>query len=208
MTDAHDASDLVSTTDAARLAGVSYPTLTGWTRSGYLPAVRIGNQRYVRRGDLARAQQAAHLIAVIPAWRADPRHAGQRLRSLREAAGLRQLDLSAASGVPHETISRLERGTRLPQADTVSKLARALDVAPQQVVSDAPTGRLTLLPAHEAARQLGVPRDRLHRWLREGVLPGTKVSGEWRIPAIAVTELDRSDRLRGQSRRLDPRYRG
>jgi DNA-binding XRE family transcriptional regulator len=64
----------------------------------------------VRPADLAAAQAAAHLGAVVPAWRDEPRRAGWRLRVLREAAGLTQLDPAAASGLAHETVSRLELG--------------------------------------------------------------------------------------------------
>jgi hypothetical protein len=53
-----------------------------------------------------------------------------------------------------------------------------------------------------------VPTGRVQRWLKQGQLAGTKVSGQWRVPAVVVAELDRSGRLRGGSRRLDPRYRG
>ena len=60
----------------------------------------------------------------------------------------------------------------------------------------------------EAASRLDVPSSRVRTWLHQGELPGVKVSGQWRVPAIAVMELERSDRLRGRSRRLDPRYHG
>jgi len=56
------------------------------------------------------------------------------------------------------------------------------------------------------ARWLEVPRTRVQLWLRSGKLPGVKVSGQWRVPLDAVLELERRDRLRGRSRRLDPRY--
>ena len=56
------------------------------------------------------------------------------------------------------------------------------------------------------ARWLEVPRARVQLWLRSGKLPGVKVSGQWRVPLDAVLELERRDRLRGRSRRLDPRY--
>jgi hypothetical protein len=45
-------------------------------------------------------------------------------------------------------------------------------------------------------------------WLRKGQVPGTKVSGEWRVPSVVIAELARSGRLRGRSGRLDPRFRG
>ena len=67
---------------------------------------------------------------------------------------------------------------------------------------------LELLTKQEAGQRLDVPTARVRAWMKQGVLPGVKVGGEWRVPAIAVTELERSGRLRGVSRRLDPRYRG
>jgi excisionase family DNA binding protein len=60
----------------------------------------------------------------------------------------------------------------------------------------------------EAAARLEVPPDRVRSWLQQGLLPGTQVSRQWRVPTVAVMELERSGRLRGRSRRLDPRYRG
>jgi excisionase family DNA binding protein len=67
---------------------------------------------------------------------------------------------------------------------------------------------VTLLTVAEAAFRLDVPVDRVRTWLQERELAGVKVSGQWRVPAIAVAELGRSGRLRGRWRRLDPRYRG
>ncbi len=86
-------------------------------------------------------------------------------------------------------------------------LALALAVAPEQFVSREPAG-LTLLTVAEAAHRLDVPAGRVQAWLRQGLLAGMKVSGQWRVPAVVVVELGRSGRLRGRSRRLDPRYRG
>ena len=65
-----------------------------------------------------------------------------------------------------------------------------------------------MLTGAEAAARLEVPVNRVRNWLKAGMLGGTKVSGQWRVPAVAVAELERSGRLRGRSRRLDPRYRG
>jgi excisionase family DNA binding protein len=89
----------------------------------------------------------------------------------------------------------------------VRALAQALAVAPEQFVSREPAG-LTLLTVAEAAHRLDVPAGRVQAWLRQGLLAGMKVSGQWRVPAVVVAELGRSGRQRGRSRRLDPRYRG
>ena len=81
------------------------------------------------------AAEWRELAAAVDAWRRDRARAGARLRSLRVAAGLTQTELAAQSGVPHETISRLELARRSPQAETVARLADALGVAPGDLVS-------------------------------------------------------------------------
>ena len=205
--DEEDPDPLLTVTDAARRSGVSRFTVAGWITGGKLPAVRIDGRRRVRPTDLAATQATAHLGDVVPAWRDDRQRAGTRLRELREAAGLTQLQLAAASGLTHEAISNLETGKRSPLAATVGALAQALRVEPERFVASDQIG-LSLVTTAEAAKRLDVPMGRVQVWVKDGTLPGTKVSGEWRVPAVAVAELNRSGRLRGRSRRLDPRYRG
>src|SRR5215212_5543547 len=198
---------LLTITEAARQAQVSRHTLYGWIKRGTLPSVRLGIRRLIRADDIAPALAAAHVDGVVPAWRQDRQRAGQRLRVLREAAGVTQQELERTSGVTHEAISRLETGRGAPYAETVRLLAHALRVDPQQFVSRE-TGGLTTLTATEVATHLEVPVARVQRWLREGTLPATKVSGQGRVLAVVVAEFSQSGRLRGRSRRLDPRYRG
>jgi excisionase family DNA binding protein len=200
-------SDLLSVTAAAQRTGVSRHTISSWITSGQLPAVLIDGRRYISPEDLAAIQAVAHVGDVVPAWRHNRRHAGKRLRALREAAGRSQLQLAAASGLAHEAISRLEAGKHAPYAASVRALAQALSVAPEQFISRE-KGGVTMLTAAEAANRLDVPAERVQRWLKQGLLAGSKVSGQWRVPAVVVAELERSGRLRGRSRRLDPRYRG
>jgi excisionase family DNA binding protein len=199
--------ELLTVTEAAQRARVSYATVRGWIVSGTLPMVRIDGRRRIRPADLTTAQDTAHIGGVVPAWRRDRRHAGWCLRMVREAAGLTQLELAAISGLRHETLSRLELGRQGASAETVRALAQALGVDPEQFVSR-DSGELTMLTLAEAGRRLDVPASRVRTWLHQGELPGHKVSGQWRVPAIAVAELGLSGRLRGRSRRLDPRYRG
>jgi excisionase family DNA binding protein len=202
-----EATELLTVTEAAQRSGVSRSTVGGWITGGHLPAMRIAGRRYVRPTDLATTQARAHVGPVVPAWRDDPQRVGKRLRALREVAGLTQLQLAAASGLTHEAISQLERGRRAASAESVRALAQALRVVPEQFVARDPIG-LTMLTVAAAAARLDVPPARVRDWVTQGELPGTKVSGQWRVPAVAVAELDRSGRLRGRSRRLDPRYRG
>jgi len=202
-----DAGRLLTVMEAAHLVGVSRHTVSGWITSGQLPAVRVAGRCLIHPDDLTATQARAHVGSVVPAWRQHRRRAGKRLRALREAAGLSQLQLAAASGLTHEAISRLETGMNAPYAATVLTLAQALAVAPERSVSREP-GRLTTLTVAEAAARLDVPAGRVQRWLKAGELAGSKVSGQWRVLAVVVAELARSGRLRGRSRRLDPRYRG
>ncbi|HEU0116500.1 MAG TPA: helix-turn-helix domain-containing protein, partial [Thermomicrobiales bacterium] len=128
------------------------------------------------------------------------------LRQFREAAELTQIELAARSGLTHEAISRLEVGRAAPLAKSVRRLARALGVTPTAFVGDGRTERG--LTTAEAATRLGVPVGRIQAWLLGGQLAGWKVSGQWRVAPGALAALEESGRMRGRSRRLDPRFRG
>jgi excisionase family DNA binding protein len=190
---------LLTVTEAAQRAGLPRSVVSSWITTGQLPAVRVE--------DVVTTQAHAHQGEVVPAWRQNRKRAGKRLRAIREAAGLNQIQLAAASGLTHEAISRLETGKCWPYAETVRKLAAALDVEPERFVTRDKTG-LSLMTVAEAASRLGVPGGRVQNWLRNGQVSGTKVSGEWRVPSVVIAELARSGRLRGHSGRLDPRFKG
>jgi excisionase family DNA binding protein len=207
MSGAEIAGEWLTVEQAAEITGVTAFTIVGWIRSGHLPMTRIARRRAIRPADLTAAYTLLYLDGIVPVWRQDCQRCGLRLRALREAAGLSQQDLAAVCGLTHEAISRLETGFNAPYAETVRTLAQALRVAPDEFVRAEPIG-LSELSAGEVARRLGIPVKRARRWVREGALPGRKVSGQWRVPAVAVRELGGSGRLRGQSLRLDPRYRG
>lgn len=53
-------------------------------------------------------------------------YVGRQLRDARREAGLRQVDLSAISGVGINTITRCERGSISVSLDTLARLAAAL----------------------------------------------------------------------------------
>lgn len=75
---------------------------------------------------------------IVWAWRRNRPAAGGRLRAVRIAARLSQLQLAEASGITNDSISRLELGRRAPQAATIGRLARALAVDPRRFVADEP----------------------------------------------------------------------
>jgi transcriptional regulator with XRE-family HTH domain len=52
----------------------------------------------------------------------------KNLRHVREKRGISQDKLAELSGVPQNTISRIERGERTPRRSTLDKLARVLEV--------------------------------------------------------------------------------
>jgi excisionase family DNA binding protein len=203
-----DEESLLTITKAAERAGVSRLTIRGWIVQGYLRATKVDNLLRIAPADLIATQQQQHAGDVLPRWRADPAHAGRRLRHYREAAGLDQPHLAQRVGISPEALSNLERGHRAPLIRTVHRLAAALGIPPADLVRDAPVPGLTTMSVSEVATELGVPPERVQSWLRDGILPGQKVSHAWHIPRVAVLELERSGHLRGTSRRLAPRYRG
>jgi excisionase family DNA binding protein len=198
--------DRVTVAAAASRLGLSRATISGWIGRGLLPAEVVDGRRRVRLANLGAAQAQIHAGVIVPAWRREPRRAGWRLRCLRETAGLTQIELAARSGLTHEAISNLERGRRTPLATTVRALAHALGVDPTAFVGGAAAE--PGLTTAEAAARLGVPAARVQTWLLDGQLVGWKVAGQWRVSRESLAALEASGRMRGRSRRLDPRFRG
>lgn len=61
---------------------------------------------------------------------------GERLRSLRKERLLTQVELSKMTGVAQDSISALETGKREAHPGTIKKLAKALDVEPQELIKE------------------------------------------------------------------------
>ena len=62
------------------------------------------------------------LVAAGPSF-------GERLKNLRETAGVSQYALAKKSGVTAQAISKIEQGDRDPSWSTVVKLAHALGIS-------------------------------------------------------------------------------
>jgi transcriptional regulator with XRE-family HTH domain len=88
-----------------------------------------------------------------------------RLRALREGAGLSQYALAKRSGLSKQALSNLELGNREPTWTTVQLLAVALgvnceefvdpNVRPPEQVPDRPRGRPRKDPAAEESKRKG-----------------------------------------------------
>lgn len=77
-----------------------------------------------------------------------PQALGTRIRQFRELQGLTQATLAERAGLAVDAVGRVERGTRTPRLDTLSRLATALGVPlPELVDVDGQfTDRATLAP--------------------------------------------------------------
>src|SRR5215208_1245541 len=150
--EARAAAALLTIDEAAQQAGVSPWTVKGWIARGLLPSVRGDRRRHIHPDALAVVRDAAQRRRVDPAWRRNPQRAGQRLRQLREAAGLNQQQLAASSGLTHEEISRLELGHQAPLTGTVRALSRALGMEPPVFVGRSKLAPVGLTTAEVAER--------------------------------------------------------
>jgi transcriptional regulator with XRE-family HTH domain len=60
---------------------------------------------------------------------------GENLAARRHTAGISQKVLSIRSGLHRTTIGQLERGERVPNIDTLIRLARALDIGTEALLA-------------------------------------------------------------------------
>ncbi len=56
---------------------------------------------------------------------------GERLRGVRKARKVTQVELATRTGIAHSTLVRIERGQAKPKLQTVWKLAEKLEVDPK-----------------------------------------------------------------------------
>src|SRR5829696_3525646 len=90
---------------------------------------------------------------------------GHRVRDLRNARHLSQVELAARAGVARNTLNRIENGHLMPTAPVIEHLAEALNVAPGALF-EAP------VPLDEAPREAGLvrkPYAYLYSRAREGI---------------------------------------
>ena len=78
-------------------------------------------------GSLNKASSAPYQI-MEKRYNIEIKRFGKRLRSLRQAKGLSQLDLELESGINRTEVSRIENGLKNIEFMTVVKLAAALEI--------------------------------------------------------------------------------
>jgi transcriptional regulator with XRE-family HTH domain len=90
-----------------------------------------------------------------------------RLKQLREEAVLTVHELAEASGVSDDTISKIENGQRVARPNTLRKLARALNVSPQELRRPAKVEEP--VPLAKAPREAGPPQVSREELIAQGI---------------------------------------
>ena len=76
------------------------------------------------------------------------------LRLLRKTRGLSQVELAVRAGITQAAVSEIERGGRLPTLRTLSRLSRALDVAPTMLLESSEQSSASRETADRIARAI------------------------------------------------------
>jgi DNA-binding XRE family transcriptional regulator len=77
-------------------------------------------------GALRAVFDGTHRAAIETNDQRESEDIGAKLRDVRKSAGLTQEQLASSSGIPQETLSRIETGRRHPRIETLRKLASGL----------------------------------------------------------------------------------
>lgn len=76
---------------------------------------------------------------------------GGRVRTFRKLRGLTLVELGEAVGVSHSFLSQVEHEKALPSVTTLAEIAKALDVAPAELLGEAEPVDTLVVRAHEAS---------------------------------------------------------
>ncbi len=79
------------------------------------------------------------------------REVGARVREMREALALTQIELASRAGLSRDVVIRLEQGKRLPHAPNVRKIAKALGVGAEHLLREGPSAVGGAERPHDAA---------------------------------------------------------
>lgn len=85
----------------------------------------------------------------------------KKLVALRQKKGWNQVQLARAAGIPQPTICRLESGgIEQPKLGTIAKIAKALEVSTDYLVSEEYVISKTHPPALTAKAHIVIPQDK------------------------------------------------
>lgn len=85
-----------------------------------------GRELDIDAGALRAVFDRTHRRAIEASDQRESEDIGSRLREIRKTTGLTQAQLASSSGIPQETLSRIETGRRHPRIETLRKLAKGL----------------------------------------------------------------------------------
>ena len=91
-------------------------------------------------GALRAVFDRTHRQAVEASDQRESEEIGSRLREVRKTTGLTQAQLASSSGIPQETLSRIETGRRHPRIETLRKLASGLGWEMSELLGRIATG--------------------------------------------------------------------
>lgn len=94
----------------------------------------VGDEVTVDAESLRAALDERYRESLQQADDKERRQVGARFRSVREEAGLSQLELSRRSGLAQESLSRIETGRSDPRLGTLRRLAGGMDLSLEQLL--------------------------------------------------------------------------
>lgn len=121
----------------------------------------------------------------------DGKALGQRIRRIREHAGLSQTDLGNKLGISYQQIQKYERGVNRLSVESLMRMARALGVPVASLLDagEGPRGGLLAEPRPE----YGLPANREEREL----LKAWREVGDAKVRLACLTLLRAAGRMKG-----------
>src|SRR5215213_4487503 len=127
---------------------------------------------------------------------------GHRVRDLRNARRLSQIELAAQASIARNTLNRIENGHLMPTAPVIEHLAEALGVDPGQLFAEpALTEEAEALSTSELHETPRMDRPGVQEWLREHGYVSREELYQWLEEDLDL-DLDESGWPRGLQRAI------
>jgi len=123
---------------------------------------------------------------------------GVVLETARRAKGLTQEQLAAAAGIRQENLSRYENETRIPDDDTIARLAAALSITPDFLKQASKVRGAMAVDAHMRRRKTAKPTEwrrlearlNMYRLHARRLFEDVSLRAEHRLPTFDPLETD------------------